>query len=580
MNLGRSGRRTPAAVLLAVFVVNVLPFVGASLTATAETGAPAPVRTSAHPYEPSAAPSAETPSEEAQTPEAKPTMETGPARPPETPSEESAKPTTSATSTPPTTTVEPNPEPTASAPISAPALPRVPPAASASNQAPLSWFIAAIVLVVCVVLLLWAHLRGRDVEAATPVRPAAAPVEEQLAALEHLGEALIDAGYSVSTVRDVLLDAATAGGASDTEVVVFPTALFVSTRSGSGVHTGAVSSGHEGLNFSQIDALSEVVSGARSGALGPSEILAGLRQVRSQPPPYRNWQRVSAYALLSAALSVLLDASWGGVGLAAALGGAVGAALVATEHIARRYRALVTVTTAFAVSIVVLTVTSIGFDPGVLPSLVAPLVIFLPGALLTTGFIELSTGQMMAGAGRLAAGAMQLMLLAVGIVAGGALVGVPQLDLAAAHDPLGPIAPWFAVAAFGLALTVYQGGRRRTLGWNLLVLYTAYGAQIIGDLFLGGVLSAVVGAAAMTPVAILASRHPSGPAAFVSFLPAFYLLVPGVIGLVGVTTLLGGDATGLGTLLTTASTMVAIALGVLIGSALSGRLQHEHGLLI
>jgi uncharacterized membrane protein YjjP (DUF1212 family) len=551
-----------------------------SSEAIGETITPSPGQTSAEPYEPSVRPSAETPSEEVHTPEAKPTTETVPAPPPATPGEESVNPTTLVTPTAPT--VEPSPEATATAAVSPSVLPRVPPAASASNQAPISWLIAVIVLIVSVVALLWAHFRGREVEADAPVRqaPAPAPAAERLAALERLGEALIDAGYSVSTVRDVLLDAATAGGASDTEVVVFPTALFVSTRGTEGVHTGAVSSGHEGLNFSQIDALSEVVAGARSGALSSPEIIAGLRRMRSQPPPYRNGQRVFAYALLSAALSVLLDASWGGVGLAAALGGAVGAALVATEHVARRYRALVTVATAFAVSIVVLTVTSIGLDPGVLPSLVAPLVTFLPGALLTTGFIELATGQMMAGAGRLAAGAMQLMLLAAGIVGGGALVGVPQLDLTASHDPLGPIAPWVAVAAFGLALTVYLGGRLRTMGWNLLVLYTAYGAQIIGDLFLGGVLSAVVGAAAMTPVAILASRHASGPAAFVSFLPAFYLLVPGVIGLVGVTSLLGGDATGFATLLTTASTMVAIALGVLVGSALSSRLQHEHGLLI
>ncbi len=52
-------------------------------------------------------------------------------------------------------------------------------------------------------------------------------------------------------------------------------------------------------------------------------------------------------------------------------------------------------------------------------------------------------------------------------------------------------------------------------------------------------------------------------------MPAFWLLVPGALGLVGVTTILDGDTYGLRTLTTTTTTMVAIALGVLVGLAFS-----------
>ena len=60
-------------------------------------------------------------------------------------------------------------------------------------------------------------------------------------------------------------------------------------------------------------------------------------------------------------------------------------------------------------------------------------------------------------------------------------------------------------------------------------------------LVLGGVLSAFVGALVMTPVAVWAARHPSGPPALVSFMPAFWLLVPGALGLLGLTKYLGED---------------------------------------
>ena len=75
----------------------------------------------------------------------------------------------------------------------------------------------------------------------------------------------------------------------------------------------------------------------------------------------------------------------------------------------------------------------------------------------------------------------------------------------------------------------------------------------------------------MTPVAVVVSRHATGPAAAVSFLPAFWLLVPGALGLVGVASILDGAGDGGSTMVTTLSTMVAIALGILAGSAVSTR---------
>ena len=56
----------------------------------------------------------------------------------------------------------------------------------------------------------------------------------------------------------------------------------------------------------------------------------------------------------------------------------------------------------------------------------------------------------------------------------------------------------------------------------------------------------------------------------VTFLPAFWLLVPGAVALVGVTQVMGDtrDA-GVTSILTAGVTFVAIALGVVFGSALA-----------
>ena len=406
-----------------------------------------------------------------------------------------------------------------------------------------------------------ASVRSPTVSSADPA--------DTLALMIDAGEAMIDSGYPVNLVMTSLEDIATVNGKAGTEVLVFPTALMVSMADGRRADTKVVSSGHSPLLLFQIEALGDAVNDARSGVVPPTTSRERILAVRRLSLPFGVVQRILGYVVLSIGLSAVLGASWVGVALAAVLGALVGVLLLLGRRIGAPYQAIVTVGAAFLVAIVVFLFVRADLDPGVFPSLVAPLVILLPGALLTTAVIELSTGQIMSGSSRLAAGAMQLVLLAFGIVAAGALVGVPSIQLDAAAQPLGPAAPWIGVALFGVGLVVYQCARPGALGWILLVLYVAYGAQVIGDILFGGVLSAFIGAVVMTPVALVVARQTSGPPAIVSFLPAFWLLVPGALGLVGVTNILEGDASGIGTLVATAATMVAIALGVLLGLGVS-----------
>jgi uncharacterized membrane protein YjjB (DUF3815 family) len=100
-----------------------------------------------------------------------------------------------------------------------------------------------------------------------------------------------------------------------------------------------------------------------------------------------------------------------------------------------------------------------------------------------------------------------------------------------------------------------------------VVMYAAWAAQVLSDQLLGGYVSAFVGAAVMTPVAYLVARHPSAMPARASFLPGFWLLVPGALGLIGITQL-AGDVSAVGTnqLVATAASIFAVAIGVLAGT--------------
>lgn len=448
----------------------------------------------------------------------------------------------------------------------------------------ISTLVAAGILLLAAVVLIAVRRRAvRDIavsgEAAkltgsVPVVDGAEPdPDAALAAAESVGSAMIQAGYSVETVQDVLTDIAHVNGLPESEALAFPNAVLVSAR-GAGHHrTGAVSAGDGQLLFDQIDEIQRTVDAARTGVVDPASTVEKIRRIREMPPTYGQVSRVLAYAMLSGALSVLLGSTWTGVALAAALGLVVGAALLVSERVPRRYGALITVAIAFLVATVVFLLLRAGWGSGIMAALLAPLVVLLPGALLTTAVLELSMGHMISGAGRAAAGTMQLILLGAGIVTAGALVGVPDFDFTERPDLLGPIAPWLAVAVFGVAISVHRCAPRRSIPWMLLVLYIAYAAQVLVDPLVGGVVAAFVAGLIVTPVTALVARQPSGPAALVSFIPAFWLLVPGALGLVSVTDALGGDAAASATLVAALSTMVAIALGVLAGSSLSNRMR-------
>ena len=418
--------------------------------------------------------------------------------------------------------------------------------------------------------------------AGTPTegRRAGPAAEVDLATLQFLleaGGALIDAGDPVDDVHQRVSRIARANGIDQAGVVVLPTALMVSVPRDGDVQTEVRTAGRVKLRLDQIDEVFRIVEEAERGAITPAAGLAALTAARRAAPLFAAALRLVGAALLAAGLVPVLGGSGIDLVVAAALGLGIGAMQIGIERRAEALRdvqAFTPLVAAFAVAVVVFALGRVVPDLSVFVPVVAPLVTFLPGGLLTTAVLELSTGQLVSGAGRLASGGLQLALLAIGVVAGAQLIGVPPSTITEpVSDPLGVALAWLGVGVFGVGVFLFHGSRRSSLPWMVIVLYVAYAGQVLGGVFFGGVLSAFFGALAMTPVAVLASRQRSGPPMLVSFLPGFWLLVPGALGLVGVTKVLGGERIGgLEVIVTTGATMIGVAFGVLLGTAIGTRL--------
>jgi uncharacterized membrane protein YjjP (DUF1212 family) len=381
--------------------------------------------------------------------------------------------------------------------------------------------------------------------------------------LIQLGTALINSGEAVDLARRRLDAVAQQAGADDIDILVFPTALMVQSGEGSGTLVRLTSAaGGARLRLDQVSAVYDLAGRAERGELVAGDGLVEL----SRPPPFGPVIRTFGLGVLAAGFALALQPTPLGVLGAFVLGTLVGCALLIRVP---ELQAVMPVLVSFGVASVVFVLAEHYDGENPIRALIPPLVVFLPGAAITTGTMELAAGQTISGASRLVEGLVDLLLLAFGIVAAAALVGAPRTDLL--DRPVEQLGAWTSVVALvviALGNHLHQCAPRRALPWILLVLAVASVGQEFGAAVFAPELSGFFGALAMTPVVLLIGRRRAGPPSMVLFLPAFWLLVPGAAGLIGVTAIVGtGSRLAPTNFTATMVTVLAIALGVLIGTA-------------
>jgi uncharacterized membrane protein YjjB (DUF3815 family) len=267
--------------------------------------------------------------------------------------------------------------------------------------------------------------------------------------------------------------------------------------------------------------------------------------------------------------------------VAAAVLGALVAALKALNRDRPILAAPLSVVAAALVSFLVFLAMDHGLPVDPQFALVPPLVTFLPGAMLTFGMVELAYGDMVSGSSRLLTGFVQLVLLAFGLTVGAALVGYRPEHLAEAsvETVVGPwalVAPWVGVVVFGIGVYVTFSAPQNSFGWMLLVLLLAFAAQQLAAAVFSKETSGFFGMLVATPLGYLIQLRCKGPPSMVTFLPSFWLLVPGALGLLTVKRLLS-DPTNLEGLTSVAFALTSIALGTLVGASLYKWLTETFG---
>lgn len=396
------------------------------------------------------------------------------------------------------------------------------------------------------------------------------PPEAVLDFLRRLGVAMCRAGDPVDRVTLILEDVARAYDAPGVSFFVLPTGVFVRIETAESSNVDFAPGSSLPLRLDQVDELYRLIDDIRHARLTVSEASDRLESLVVAEPRLPDWVRVLGSGVLTLGLGLMLNPTVAALPAYVGLGLLVGVLRIWAER--NTVVSLVfPVIVAFAVTWAAFALAQPVLDAWPLDIVIPSLVTLLPGAALTMATIELAAGSVISGSTRLVYGLERLLLLTFGIAMGIEVAGLPDTHERAAS--LGAWAPWVGVLVFGVGHYLDSSVRWRSFVWVQLVLYVAYVVQAGSALLVGSLGASFIAGAVVLPVCYAAQERPSGPPVPVTFLPAFWLLVPGALGLQGVTEIVGsGAAAGLGDFLNALMAIVAIAVGVLVGAGVSERI--------
>lgn len=356
------------------------------------------------------------------------------------------------------------------------------------------------------------------------------------------------------------------------EIFTSPTTLILSFGPEDALRTRMLRVEGAGLDVGRLAAIDALAGEVLEHRLTPEEGLDRIAAIEAAPPIYGGLITAAAHVASAGAFAVFFGGGALDVLAAGAIGllvGLLGLVVQRSTNQARMYEFLGAALAAFGA-------VAIAAFVRIQPSLVtmAALLVLLPGMALTTAMVELATRNLIAGTARLMSALIVLLQLVVGVALGQRLAAglfeVPPVVAA----PLPTWAPWLALLISAVAITVIVQAQPRALGWIVAACVVGYVGTDLGTRWLGGPgdplgqhLGVLVGAFCLGVLANAYARWLDRPAQVV-LVPASILLVPGSMGLRGLSSLLDRHTlSGVEAMFAMFVAAIAIVGGLLLANA-------------
>ncbi|MDQ1249286.1 MAG: ThrE protein [Actinomycetota bacterium] len=392
-------------------------------------------------------------------------------------------------------------------------------------------------------------------------------VEEMIG---RLGLAMLAAGYAVTDVGSTLRRVAQVSGRASMSVGALPNAILLDDPTVQRARVADMAAGTS-LRFDQTQLVGTIASEAAQGLAGPTQVLEGLDEVAALPPRYPGWLMVLGNGVMAAGLSAVFRTSWAAVAVDLMVGLLVGVILLVTARLPQLAGVLPFVLGFVAAVLVFGAGMMLHLGPVPLYAVFAPIVVLVPGATITNSVIELAAGDVVSGGGRLVSGLVTWLMLLLGILLGAGVVGItPGELLTTPTADLPAWAPWLGLLVMSVGITVTNSASPQLGVVVAVVLLATFTIVVVVGAFATTVVASGVAAAVMLVIARLVESRFRNLPTIVTFRPAFWLLVPGSMGLATLSELAGARTSAAETLIVTVfGTVVAISLGVQIGAVVS-----------
>lgn len=384
----------------------------------------------------------------------------------------------------------------------------------------------------------------------------------------RLGNALLQAGYPINQIGELLLALSHSLELPQPQVYVTPTVIEVTIGPLTHQHRALLVTTPGDINLGQLTQLDTIARAVAAGTLTPHDGLARLEAL-SDSPPLGNVLLIGfSYALTAAAFARTLGGGMRELLVAALVGGVTGVLAIFAQLFTRVQRIFPPLA-AFVASLLVTAwaakVTPVAGDLVTL----AGLFILLPGFSLTVALEELASRDLVSGTVRLTSAFITLFGLILGVALGRELAA-RLFGPATLVTPQALPAWTYVLAALvaGLAYTLWLRVERRDVAWVVLACLIGATAARVGVLALGPQVGAFAAALVVGLASNLFALLTGRPAAVMQ-VPGLIVLVPGSIGLQSFQALFTAQTTvGIQAAFQMFLTAIALVYGIFVANLL------------
>jgi uncharacterized membrane protein YjjP (DUF1212 family) len=339
-----------------------------------------------------------------------------------------------------------------------------------------------------------------------------------------MGRELHRAGIATDAIEQTLSDVAASSGL-DVEVFALPTYITIAVGPTWHQHTVMMRLEPGRVSLRKIALLNEIYDALRAGRIDFTQATTLVSQVDSRWPGLPAWLEIPALALIAVGVAMILGGGTRELIVSATIGLCTGALSTVSAKSAVVAR-LFAVAAAFLATLIVAAYTMFLGPTNIYISIIAGIVVLLPGYSLTLALHELANDFLVAGVARL--GRVFSVLLALGCGAFLGLAIVPWVIRTGSVQSHPVAATWWIVASIGMAIgmSITLDARLRDFSWVFAASFVAlFTAHVLGGTSAHAV-SAFLAAFICGLVANTGARFLRVPQA-IMLVPALIVLVPG-----------------------------------------------------